>query len=142
MKGYGALWAAADLSGACLMRAILSLACLVQCSYPLLSDVYHIVAKDEFPSKRHSLCSGLQHRNRSQSDLYMAPDTSYNSQYKSRNEGYSSANHRASVIVKTKQWDACLIALASNKGVHNNNASTLLHSPCSAGYSPLTFLQH
>jgi len=59
--------------------------------------------------------------------LYMAPDTSYNSQYKSRNEGYSSANHRASVIVKTKQWDACLIALASNKGVHNNNASTLLH---------------
>ena len=36
-EGYGALWAAADLSGACLMRAILSLACLVQCSYPLLS---------------------------------------------------------------------------------------------------------
>jgi len=37
VKGYGALWAAADLSGACLMRAILSLAFLVQCSYPLLS---------------------------------------------------------------------------------------------------------
>ena len=29
MKGYGALWAAADLSGACLMRAVLFSGCLV-----------------------------------------------------------------------------------------------------------------